>query len=79
MMAMNREQQRAELAQLVQRAKDVGLKVRWCDTEIVVLGLPPDAETEISHQQIHVPDREERRGDEGPEQGAGPGEDEEGG
>lgn len=76
---MNREQQRAVLADLVQRAKTAGLKVRWCDQDVVVLGMLPDAETEVSTQQVPRENREEGRGDEGTDEGQGPGEDEEGG
>lgn len=76
---MNRDEQRAVLADLVQRAKTAGLKIRWNDAQIVVIGLPPDGQTEVSNQQVPVPNREEGRRSEGTVEGTGPGEDEGGG
>lgn len=38
---MSREEQQARLAEIVELAKTAGLKIRWWNGEIVVIGLPP--------------------------------------
>lgn len=60
---MTREKQRAELTAIVTRAKEVGLKIRWSNAEIVVIGLPPDdgKKQEAGDQPVHGEAREEGR------------------
>lgn len=38
---MNRAKQQRILANLIEQAKEAGLKIRWSDQDIVVIGLPP--------------------------------------
>ena len=69
---MTREQQRQELTAIVTRAKEAGLKIRWSNAEIVVIGLPSDdgGKQETGDQPVHGETGKEGRSEDRPDEGA---------
>lgn len=69
---MTREKQRQELTAIVTRAKEAGLKIRWSNAEIVVIGLPSDdvGKQETGDQQAHGQAGEEGWSEDRPDEGS---------
>lgn len=71
---MTTEEYRAELTITLERLKGLGFVIRWCASDIAMIGLPKSArahaEKEISDQPILIEDRPEGRSGEGSDKGS---------
>lgn len=68
------EQDKADLREVVEFGRSKGLKIRWADDTVCVIGTPDrrgeHGKKKVSDQQIPLEDREEGRTENRPDEGA---------